>query len=731
MSITSSRPVFRHPDACPRAARGLAMVEFVITLVIALGALGCNQGTGFPAIKSTRADAAPPSPARADGAAVPDVPAAMGEGTACLDPVICCVGPGCPKRPAGAPCQNDGQCQTGSCADGVCCNVPCRGACVSCNQADRMGECLPTAAGQPDPHLVCRTDYPASCGQSGVCNGQGGCAKYNAGVPCGEPSCDGLRVMVPASECDGEGRCIAAAPIACAPFLCEGSSCRVTCTTDAHCQAPQVCISGSCGLRGRGQTCTSPAQCASGFCADGVCCDSACSGKCSTCSSPAARGRCVPVPAGTRDPRASRGITDPALVCLDGGAQNCGSNGRCDGRGGCETYADGTTCAAGRCDQVRNVVLGPSVCRTGRCEAAEPRSCAPFVGCEGARCSTRCVSNADCAGGNVCLNGSCGKRPIGSICSQDSECAGPGVCAQGRCCATACSQTCMACNLEGAYGTCSPVAVGGADPAGMCRNDACSSGCDGKGGCRREREGTTCGASVCMGGGQLSIRTCSATGLCQPSTLACPTGQACQRDRCLPPKRDLGGVCASDDECASGACVGGNCCATACTGPCKSCSAAGGWRCLDRPPESECGADTVCRSGQCVPRCPASRTICGTTCADLYNDADNCGACGTKCESRMCSKGVCAPPPCAAGLIRCGTACVAPQTDAKHCGGCDRPCHDKDLPLCVLGRCSGPTTLPPPSKPDGSPGNMPSDAGVVPEVPALPAQNPDAQTARP
>ncbi|HEY0711724.1 MAG TPA: hypothetical protein VGF45_03565, partial [Polyangia bacterium] len=231
------RSTLRQPAAGRRHIHALV---FALTL-LAVAAGGCKQGTGFPAIKSTYADAAGPAPARADGGAS-DLPASLVDAPACLDPVICCVGAACPKRPVGVPCQANEQCQTDFCTDGVCCNVSCRGACVSCNQADRMGECLPTAAGQPDPHLLCRTDYPASCGQSGVCNGQGGCAKYNAGVPCGDPACDGSRVMVPASECDGEGRCVAATPIACAPFLCEGTSCRVTCTMDAHCQAPQVCI---------------------------------------------------------------------------------------------------------------------------------------------------------------------------------------------------------------------------------------------------------------------------------------------------------------------------------------------------------------------------------------------------------------------------------------------------------------------------------------------------------
>ena len=131
---------------------------------------------------------APPAPARA-GSAVPGPPA-----------------PSC--VPLGAECELAADCQSGFCADGVCCNVACTGACVSCNQSDQMGECVPVPAGGEDPHNVCRKDSPETCGQSGFCNGQGGCAKYAAGTTCELSSCDGREKFVPASLCDGEGTCV-------------------------------------------------------------------------------------------------------------------------------------------------------------------------------------------------------------------------------------------------------------------------------------------------------------------------------------------------------------------------------------------------------------------------------------------------------------------------------------------------------------------------------------------
>ena len=70
------------------------------------------------------------------------------------------------------------------------------------------GVCAPVQAGAPDPHGVCLNELPASCGQTGACNGQGGCARHLAGTVCRPPSCQGRDAFVPASLCDGDGTCV-------------------------------------------------------------------------------------------------------------------------------------------------------------------------------------------------------------------------------------------------------------------------------------------------------------------------------------------------------------------------------------------------------------------------------------------------------------------------------------------------------------------------------------------
>jgi hypothetical protein len=229
----------------------------------------------------------------------------------------------------------------------------------------------------------------------------------------------------------------------------------------------------------------------------------------------------------------ARGEGDPARVCPDQGAASCGTNGRCDGKGACQRYPDGTACGEARCDDDENRETPAPTCAGGACRAGEGRSCAPYRGCSGSRCRSSCGSDGQCAAGNVCAGGDCGKRPLGAVCTKGGDCAS-NVCAQGRCCAGPCNGTCRSCAVPGLEGTCASVPAGGPDPSGACRDDACSNGCDGAGSCRREPAGTACGAVRCEGNGVLANR-CNAAGACEATTTACGGGQVCMEARCVAP----------------------------------------------------------------------------------------------------------------------------------------------------------------------------------------------------
>lgn len=132
--------------------------------------------------------------------------------------------------PNGSPCAIGGDCQSGHCVDGICCDRACSGLCESCDN----GSCSFFPEGQP----------------------QAGCGLY---------------------ACSG-----------------EGGDCPTSCTSDTQCRMDSHCEQGECRKRySQGAACSRNAQCESGFCVDDVCCEAACSGACDVCNRAGALGVCV------------------------------------------------------------------------------------------------------------------------------------------------------------------------------------------------------------------------------------------------------------------------------------------------------------------------------------------------------------------------------------------------------------------------------------------------------
>lgn len=105
-----------------------------------------------------------------------------------------------------------------------------------------------------------------------------------------------------------------------------------------------------------------------------------------------------------------------------------------------------------------------------------------------------------------------------------------------------------------------------------------------------------------------------------------------------------------------------------------------------------CGSDPSRLSGSCgnYVCCGAGLTPCGSDCADLANDPDNCGACGQVCaapgpyESGACLDGECQYT-CVPGAVRCNGVCTFLDWDHDNCGACGRVCGINSA--CHYGEC--------------------------------------------
>ena len=468
---------------------------------------------------------------------------------ACVAAVIGCGGGGGGQRCSntngarssnGQACLCAADCVSGFCVDGVCCDSACKETCKACNVGSAPGVCTFVPAGDaPRTPATCAQSSVSTCGLDGTCDGGGHCRKYVTGTVCKPGTCQSDSVS-DVNVCDGQGRCRPGPATICAPFGCDAATnkCVSTCASASDCVSGVQCVAGSCGPKPRGAVCNKGSECASGFCADGLCCNVACAGACLTCNQPGREGTCWPVDTNKPDPRG---------ICVVQAPSTCGTTGACDGIGGCARFLAETVCVPPACAGDRLNTAG--TCNgLGSCRMPGVQNCEPFR-CADSACVKRCTSNDDCVGGNVCINGSCGKRSNGQPCSAAADCVS-NFCVDGVCCADACTGACRSCALPSAPGVCTPVAAGVDDPHKTCASEpAASCGtdgtCDGAGACRRHRPGTVCAAAHCDSNVFTPESTCSATGACvEPAAISC-VPFACNGAQCF-------GRCTVDANCTPG-----------------------------------------------------------------------------------------------------------------------------------------------------------------------------------
>lgn len=132
------------------------------------------------------------------------------------------------------------------------------------------------------------------------------------------------------------------------------------------------------------------------------------------------------------------------------------------------------------------------------------------------------------------------------------------------------------------------------------------------------------------------------------------------------------------------------------TDPCKAFC-----KCQNRKAQNQCL--NACRACNQDPRrlagscggyfcCGPGQFSCGSYCADLAHDPDNCGACGFQCappginEYGACIDGECYYE-CADGAVYCGETCTYLESDPYNCGACGNVCGGS-TPYCNQGVCS-------------------------------------------
>ncbi len=297
--------------------------------------------------------------------------------------------------------------------------------------------------------------------------------------------------------------------------------------------------------RTTGSPCALAADCLSGSCVDGRCCDTTCASPCRACNLPEKEGVCTLVPAGE----------DPRQDCAAEEASTCGRDGSCDGQGVCRKHVANTECSFPRCEQATETAAG-TCDGNGLCRPGASRSCAPGV-CAAGACSSQCTAQTDCQTGFFCMGSCVPRRAAGVACSVSHECSS-GVCVDGVCCKTSCAQSCYACNLAGAVGTCSPIATG-LDPGSECLAQAATTcgragGCNGAGACRLHAAGVTCSGISCSGSVETGPKACDGAGSCRPVIARACGAYLCNGDAC-------GTSCTRAAQCR----VGHHCAAGVCT----------------------------------------------------------------------------------------------------------------------------------------------------------------------
>jgi hypothetical protein len=432
--------------------------------------------------------------------------------------------------------------------------------------------------------------------------------------------------------------------------VCNKNVCA-GCTSDAECDAEQICEKGAC-IKGN---CRSAADCKDGqICTNYICSpcqnDESC-GEGKICENQACR-------AGCREDKhcgQSQVCDQTDLLC-----KGCVKNEDCSGGLICQNNTCKACTADPECQSGKLCINGS--CITGDCRLSS--ECNDGKVCKNYTCSA-CTADPECDSGKLCINGSC----ITGDCRLSSECSNGKVCK---------NYTCSACTADPEC-----------DSGKLCINGSCITG-----DCRLSSEcsnGKVCKNNICSActadpecdSGKLCINGSCITGDCRLSS-ECSDGKVCKNYTCS--------ACATDPECESGKlCINGACI----TGDCRL--------------SSECSDGKVCKNNTCSacavdPECESGKLCINGACI-----TGNCRATGDCQAGYVCKQFICVScganygQTCEVGIGSCkntgtwvctvdgeGTECDATpgQPSDEVCDGQDNNCDGKidNIAIC---NCAG------------------------------------------
>ncbi len=459
----------------------------------------------------------------------------------CVPPAKCIGGVCQGTLPNTAVCSGNGDCSSGFCVDGVCCNIGCTGECQACDVSGAVGICTQVSGA---PHGARTPCIGVGSGCGGTCGTQTTQCDYPT-TSCRSASCSVANNTETLAASCSKGTCPLVQTAGCGLYSCGASACNATCKGDGDCAPGDFCNAGTClATAPLGHSCSPSIVCGSGNCVDGYCCNTACTGQCEQCDS--TPGTCTQVagtPHGSRTP-----CINPGAIC--GGtcgssrtmcdyapiSKQCGStclsaategDYYCTGTGACGTSTNNVPCA----NSYACVTVPDDKCKTS---CGVDSDCQPGNICSGGACvacgaqNQACCTGSECNSNLSCLSGSCQCGAVGQVCCGGSTCNAGGLCSGGSC--VACggtNQPCCAGSSCGSNLTCS---------GGLCQCGYQNTPCCG---------GTSCvaGNEVCVGGtsckfcGTIGNPCCSgnacSTGICNVNTGCVPcgaSGQPC----CLP-----------------------------------------------------------------------------------------------------------------------------------------------------------------------------------------------------